>query len=287
MRLISYIDPARGIRAAWKRGDVYFDIADTDSSLPSDMAAFLSFGAMGRERLERATQLPPPLEPATLIYAPVVPAPDKIICVGLNYADHARETGKPVPAEPVIFSKFRSALLRHRGEIVLPRVSSRVDYEAELVVVIGKRGRDISEERALEFVYGYTCGNDVSARDWQFGKPAGQWLLGKTFDTFAPVGPEIVTADEVGDVNNLRVSLTVNGATMQDSTTAQFLFNVPQVIAYVSRVVTLEVGDLIFTGTPPGVGDARTPQVYLQHGDKVCVTIERVGTLENHCRKSE
>lgn len=285
MRLISYVDRARGVRAAWSRGDGdgYRDIRDTDASLPETMTPFLALGTDGVRCLAArdAATLPPCLAFDTLELAPPVPAPEKILCVGLNYADHARETGKPVPIEPVIFNKFRSALLPHRGTVVLPRVSSRVDYEAELVVVIGRRGRHISVDDAMTHVAGYTCGNDISARDWQFGKPAGQWLLGKTFDTFAPLGPAIVTADEIADPGRLAILLTLNGEVMQQSSTEQFLFSIPQVISYVSQVVTLEVGDLIFTGTPSGVGDARTPQVYLKPGDRLAVTIESVGTLEN------
>ncbi len=193
----------------------------------------------------------------------------------------ARETGKELPPEPVIFSKFGTAVAAHGDPIVLPRASNKVDYEAELVAVIGRGGRHIPKETALDHVAGYCCGHDVSARDWQTGKPGGQWLLGKSFDGFAPFGPELVTADEVGDSGNLRIQLRINGRTMQDSSTSQLIFSVAELVAYVSGVCTLRTGDVLFTGTPSGVGVARKPPVYLQPGDVVEVEIERIGVLRN------
>ncbi len=181
----------------------------------------------------------------------------------------------------MLFSKYPSALIGHGEPIVLPRVSNQVDYEAELVVVIGRRGRHIPRERAMEYVGGYAVGHDVSARDWQLNKPGKQWMAGKTFDTFAPVGPELVTPDEAGDPHNLGIRLRLNGQTMQDSNTAQLIFGVDVLIAYVSQVFTLKAGDLIFTGTPPGVGMARKPPVWLKPGDSVEVEIDRLGTLKN------
>ena len=214
---------------------------------------------------------------------PPVATPEKVICIGLNYRDHAIETGKAIPAEPVVFSKFASAVIGHGDEILLPTVSKKVDYEAELVVVIGKEGKHISVDNALDYVFGYTCGHDVSARDWQIGRPAGQWLLGKTFDTFAPIGPCLVPKNEMPDPSNVRVRLHLNGETLQDSTTAQLIFTVPELIAHVSQIVTLRPGDLIFTGTPSGVGVARKPPVFLQAGDTCSVEIDGIGTLTNKC----
>ena len=214
---------------------------------------------------------------------PPVPNPEKIICIGLNYRDHAIETGCEIPSEPVVFAKYIDAIVGHGDDIVLPTVSKQVDYEAELVVVIGKQGKHISADQAMDYVFGYTCGHDVSARDWQKGRPAGQWLLGKTFDTFAPIGPCLVTKDELPDPSNLRVQMHLNGDVVQDSTTAQLIFSIPELIAYLSQIVTLKPGDLIFTGTPPGVGVARTPQVFLQDGDVCNVAIEGIGTLTNNC----
>ena len=212
---------------------------------------------------------------------PSIPRPEKIICVGLNYADHAREGGFEPPPEPVIFSKLPSAVLADGHPIVLPPISQKVDYEAELVAVIGRGGRNIPRSDALEHVAAYCCGNDVSARDWQLGKPGGQWLLGKTFDTFAPFGPYLVTADEVPNPHALGIRCRLNGQTMQDSNTSELIFPVDELIAYVSAVCTLAPGDLLYTGTPPGVGFAREPAVFLQPGDVVEVEIDGLGVLSN------
>lgn len=212
--------------------------------------------------------------------APIA-APGKILCIGLNYRDHAIETGAAIPTEPIVFSKFTTAIIGPEDTVKLPQVSQEVDYEAELVVVIGKAGKNISQDKAFEHVAGYTVGNDVSARDWQKGRPGGQWLLGKTPDTFAPIGPYLVTSDEVGDPHNLRVQLRLNGETVQDSRTTELIFGVDQLIAHVSQIVTLLPGDLIFTGTPPGVGAARKPPLFLKPGDQMEVDIEHLGVLRN------
>lgn len=217
-------------------------------------------------------------------YCQLFSGPEKILCVGLNYADHAKEFGDPVPKEPTIFNKAPSAINYPGGAILLPEESKRVDYEGELVIVIGRRARRVSEETALDYVAGYCCGNDVSARDWQKEKPSGQWFLGKSFDSFAPVGPYFVTADEVGDPNSLKIETRINGETVQSSNTSNFIFNAQKLISYISNVMTLHIGDLIFTGTPGGVGDARKPPVYLKRGDEVAVEIERLGVLTNTVR---
>ena len=208
-----------------------------------------------------------------------VPDPEKIICIGLNYRDHAREGGMEIPKYPMFFAKYRNALAGPYDPIVLPRVSNRVDYEAELAVVMGKPGRHIAEEHALEYVAGYMALNDVSARDFQ--RRTAQWIQGKTFDTFAPCGPFLVTADEVPDPHALAVRLRLNGQLMQDSSTREFIFTIPQVIAYISDISTFAPGDIISTGTPAGVGFARKPQVFLKVGDVVEVEIEQAGTLRN------
>ncbi|TWU43951.1 Ureidoglycolate lyase [Novipirellula aureliae] len=216
-------------------------------------------------------------------WLPPVADPGKILCIGLNYRDHAIETGSEIPTEPVVFCKFNTALIGHGATIRLPNISSKVDYEAELVVVIGKMAKHVSVEQAADHVFGYTCGHDVSARDWQKGRPGGQWLLGKTFDTFAPLGPCIVTADEISDATNLRVRMHLNGDTVQDSTTAQLIFPIAELISHLSQIMTLLPGDLIFTGTPPGVGAARKPPVFLKPGDECTVEIEGIGKLTNRC----
>jgi len=214
-------------------------------------------------------------------WLPPVVAPSKIICIGLNYADHASETGAETPTLPVVFSKFPTALIGHREPIRLPAISEKVDYEAELVVVIGKSGRNIPAAHATRHVFGYTCGHDVSARDWQKGRPGGQWLLGKTFDSFAPLGPWIVTADQPDQAADLRVQFRLNGQTLQDSSTRHFIFSIATLIEHLSKFVTLLPGDLLFTGTPSGVGVARTPPVFLKSGDLAEVEIEGIGTLAN------
>ncbi|HEY0985285.1 fumarylacetoacetate hydrolase family protein [Schlesneria sp.] len=206
--------------------------------------------------------------------------PGKVFCIGLNYRDHAIETNSPIPTEPVVFSKFSQTVIGPEDAVILPKVSHEVDYEAELVVVIGKQGKNIPKEEAYSYVAGYTCGNDVSARDWQKGRPGGQWLLGKSPDTFAPTGPYLVTADEV-DPRSLKIGLRLNGETLQNSSTKELIFGIDEVIAHLSQLITLQPGDLIFTGTPPGVGSARNPQVYLKAGDRMEVEIEGVGVLAN------
>ena len=218
-----------------------------------------------------------PVEQARL-RAPI-PRPGKIICVGRNYAEHARERGAELPAQPIFFLKSNNTMCGPGEAIVLPPNSSQVDYEAEFAVVIGQGGKRIPEEKAYEHIAGYTILNDVSARDMQAQDK--QWFRGKSCDTFAPTGPWIVTRDEIPDPHNLRISLTLNGQTMQDSNTSYMIFKVPYLVSYLSQSLTLEPGDLISTGTPEGVGAHRTPPVFLQPGDTVSITVERIGTLTN------
>jgi 2-keto-4-pentenoate hydratase/2-oxohepta-3-ene-1,7-dioic acid hydratase in catechol pathway len=281
MRLVSYAAAAGSRVAVVKADGSWVDLNDADATLPSTMPELLALGPRGLSRAAVAGQGGRPMDRAGKKLLAPVPRPEKIICIGLNYADHARETGKEPPPEPVVFNKFVTAVRADGDEIVLPRLTNKVDFEAELVAVIGVGGRHIPKEKALEHIAGYACGNDVSARDWQTQKPAGQWLLGKSFDSFAPFGPELVTADEVGNAGDLRIGLRINDQTMQDSRTSQLIFSVAELVSYISGVCTLSPGDVIFTGTPPGVGVARKPPVYLKAGDKVEVEIERVGVLRN------
>lgn len=225
-----------------------------------------------------AIELPPANE---IMWLPPVVEPNKILCIGLNYADHASETGAELPTIPVVFNKLPTTLTGHEQPIYLPPISNKVDYEAELVVVIGKEGRNIPADQAMDHVFGYTCGHDVSARDWQKGKPGGQWLLGKTFDSFAPLGPWIETADCVGNASNLRVQFRLNAEVMQDASTRLFIFTIAFLIEHLSKFCTLRPGDLLFTGTPSGVGVARTPPVFLQAGDRAEVEIAGIGVLSN------
>ena len=206
---------------------------------------------------------------------------EKVLCVGKNYADHAREMGGEAPDLPVIFNKLSSCIIGMAEKIEIPSISNQVDYEAELVVVIGKKGRHIDEAVALYYVFGYTIGNDVSARDWQKGRPGGQWLLGKAFDTFAPLGPFIVTTDEITDPHDLSIELKLNGSVMQSGHTGQLIFRIEKLISHLSKFFTLKPGDLIFTGTPAGVGAGRNPPLYLKYGDKIQITIPEIGTLSN------
>jgi 2-keto-4-pentenoate hydratase/2-oxohepta-3-ene-1,7-dioic acid hydratase in catechol pathway len=272
----------QGPRVCGVQEGQYVDLQATDPALPSRLKDLV---ALGPEVMRRAWEILPRgsvrYEPsASTLLAPVLD-PQKIICLGLNYRDHAIETGAPIPSEPILFSKYASSLIGHAAPIVLPHVSEQVDYEAELVVVIGRRGKEVPRDRAMDYVGGYTVGHDVSARDWQLHKPGKQWMAGKTFDTFAPVGPALVTPDEIPDPYALGIRLRLNGRTMQDSSTSQLIFRIDEVIAYLSRIMTLEPGDLIFTGTPPGVGMARTPPVWLQPGDVVEVEIDGLGILRN------
>ncbi len=208
-----------------------------------------------------------------------IPRPRKLICIGLNYRAHAMETGSAIPDVPTVFNKFATAVVGPGANIVLPKVSKSPDYEAEFAFVIGKGGRHIAAEDWQDHIWGYTMVNDVSARDYQ--RATTQWLMGKTFDTFAPMGPWIVTADEIADPHNLNISLTISGETLQDSNTKDLIFKIPELIAFLSSVFTLEPGDIVSTGTPSGVGVARKPQRFLQPGDEVTVKVEGIGELTN------
>ena len=211
-------------------------------------------------------------------FAPV-PRPGKLICIGLNYRDHAKESNMALPEKPVVFSKFSSAVIAPGEPVVLPLTSQQVDYEAELAVVIGRYAKNVSRDRAYDYVLGYTAFNDVTARDFQFGD--GQWQRGKSCDTFAPMGQTIVTTDVITDPHKLSIKLVLNGEVMQDSNTDQLIFGVPQLIEFISQTITLEPGDVIATGTPAGVGFARKPPVFLKAGDRMEVLIEGMGGLGN------
>ena len=211
-------------------------------------------------------------------FAPV-PRPGKIVCIGLNYRDHAEESGLAVPKTPVIFSKFPTCVIAPGEPVVFPSTSEKLDYEAELAIVIGRLAKHVSADRAYDYVLGYTAFNDVTARDFQFGD--GQWQRGKSCDTFAPMGATIVTTDEIPDPHMLRITMSVNGQVMQDSNTDQLIFRVPQLIEFITKSITLEPGDVIPTGTPAGVGFARKPPFFLKPGDVMDVNIERIGGLGN------
>jgi 2-keto-4-pentenoate hydratase/2-oxohepta-3-ene-1,7-dioic acid hydratase in catechol pathway len=279
MRLLTYQDrsglPLPGVL-----------IQDTVISLQGagfpDLISVLAGGAQALAKIENWIYQPPadaqlPLASVTLL-API-PRPPKFICVGLNYRDHAIESGLPIPEIPIIFSKFSNTVIGPGAPIVLPKNSTKPDYEAELAFIIGKPGRHIPAEKWTEHVAGYTIVNDVSARDFQLA--TSQWLMGKTFDTFAPMGPYLVTADEIADPHVLDIGLTINGEVLQNSNTRELIFRIPELVAHLSSVFTLESGDIVSTGTPPGVGSARKPPRFLRPGDDVVVHVQGLGELRN------
>jgi 2-keto-4-pentenoate hydratase/2-oxohepta-3-ene-1,7-dioic acid hydratase in catechol pathway len=246
------------------------------------IADVIAGGAEALDRVARWLQHPPagelPDMASVKILAPI-PRPSKIICIGLNYRDHAEEGKMAIPEVPTVFSKFATSIVGPGEPVVLPKNSAKPDYEAEFAVVIGRRGRHIPEEHWRDYVFGYSILNDVSARDFQMA--TSQWMMGKTFDTFAPFGPAVVTADEVPDPHNLAISLTLNGEVMQNSNTGNMIFKTPRLIAFLSSVFTLEPGDIISTGTPAGVGFARKPPRWLKPGDEMTVRVEGLGELTN------
>ncbi|HEY2017849.1 MAG TPA: fumarylacetoacetate hydrolase family protein [Bryobacteraceae bacterium] len=248
----------------------------------ADLISVISGGADAMDRVMRlagsatGSQI---MDPLTVRLAAPIPRPPKIICIGLNYRDHAEESKMAIPEVPTVFAKFPTAITGHRHPVVLPKNSTKPDYEAELAVVIGKGGRHISEANWRSHVFGYTILNDVSARDFQMA--TSQWMIGKTFDTFAPIGPVIVTADEIEDPHSLGISLTLNGEVMQDSNTKNLIFQIPRLLAHLSSVFTLEPGDIIATGTPAGVGFARKPPRWLVPGDEMTVHVDGIGDLIN------
>jgi 2-keto-4-pentenoate hydratase/2-oxohepta-3-ene-1,7-dioic acid hydratase in catechol pathway len=222
-----------------------------------------------------------PLEQVEL--GPPIPDPEKIVCIGLNYRSHAAEAGLDPPDAPTFFGKFRNSLVPQDAHVKLPAASEKVDYEAEVAFVIGRRARDVAEAEALDHVAGYMLLNDLSARDLQFATP--QWMPGKVFDGSAPCGPALVTPDEAGPHDGIEVALTLNGETMQSASTADLIFSVPALVAHLSRLMTLEPGDIVSTGTPSGVGSVREPRVWLKDGDKVVVSSPTLGRLETTIRR--
>lgn len=256
------------------RGEEVFD-AWTALGDPrrSSLRELIAEGRIGE--LETADDAAP-IPDATLL-API-PDPEKIVCIGLNYRSHAAEAGIDPPSSPTFFAKYRNALAEPGATVALPATSEKVDFEAEVAFVIGRRARDVGEDRALDHVAGYTLFNDLSARDLQFSTP--QWMPGKVFDGSAPCGPALVTPDEAGLHDAIELALELNGETMQSASTADLVFSIPQLVAQLSALMTLEPGDLIATGTPSGVGSVREPRVWLKHGDEVVVSSPTLGRLE-------
>jgi len=261
--------------------DVTSSARDNLIVAPTTMEQVIASGQAGLSQLkELMKQKVRILNEEQMLYAPCVVKPEKILCVGLNYVSHAAESKIDIPTAPVLFSKFNNALAAHQQIIPLPKLAGKFDYEAELVIIIGKEAANISKEEALSYVFGYTTGNDLSSRELQFR--SAQWLLGKTCDHFAPFGPYLVTADAL-DPNNLNITCEVNGVVRQSANTCDMIFDCATIISYASQYMTLQPGDVIFTGTPSGVilGYPETEQKWLKAGDEIKVSIERIGTLQN------
>lgn len=285
MRLVTFLQNGEVRLGALRTQDgqeMIVDLNRAEPRLPTSMLDFLAAGERTQELAAEVLQKVPASathERKTVALKAVIPNPGKIICIGLNYRDHAAETHQSLPEVPVVFSKYNNTLVGSGEPILLPRVTQHVDYEAELAVIIGKRGRYISEAEAMDYVAGYSAFNDISARDYQMR--TSQWMIGKTFDTFGPLGPALVTADEIADPHALTIRLSIDSEVLQDSNTRELIFSIPQLIAYLSSVMTLEPGDVIATGTPSGVGFTRRPPRFLRPGETVRVEIEGIGVLEN------
>ena len=284
MRLVTY-DSNGGWHAGILVGDKVVDAELAAKSAGIDFQGSVSNRAIIQLSHAEQSQLEKALQELAesngirgVLLGPPIPDPDKIICLGLNYKSHAEEAGLKLPEVPMLFAKYRNALIGPTSPIQLPHTSKEIDYEAELAVVIGKRGKNIWPENAFDHVAGYMAFHDVSARDLQFR--TGQFLSGKTLDTFAPCGPSLVI-NEIDDPQNLNITTRVNGKTLQNSNTSYMIFNIAQTIAHISQLMTLEPGDIIATGTPEGVGFKRTPPIFLKEGDVVEVEVEKIGVLRN------
>ena len=291
MRFVTYSSAGQsdGARPGIQVGERVVSAADAAAAAGFDDAAVaglrttrdvLALGPDGLQRLASAAAGDLPADELDSVHlGPPVPDPGKIVCLGLNYAEHAAESGRSAPAAPMFFAKWANSLVGPTDDVVPPTTTQKVDYEAELAVVIGRRGRNIAAADALEHVVGAMAFNDVSARDLQKANPL--WTGGKAIDTFGPCGPALVTLDELGDLQDLALTTKVNGELVQDGTTASMIFGVAETIAFLSQTMTLEVGDIIATGTPAGVGQSRTPPLFLTAGDVVEVELAGVGTLRN------
>lgn len=284
MRLLSFCHRGRrSIGVEMETGRI-LDLNLADKTMPASMRSFLELGDDGMDQVRRLLKNLPKgaiLPKNQLQIGPPVNSDErpKVFCIGLNYADHAAESGSKVPEDPLVFAKFHTALCGLQDSIVSPPGTSSLDYEVELVVVIGKRAKRVSQAEAYDYVAGYTCGNDVSERNFQ--RKDSQWLRAKSSDTFAPIGPVIVTKEEIPDPHLLGLGSKVNDEIRQNSSTRQIIFQVPKLVEFISDYITLEPGDLIFTGTPPGVGFAMKPPRCLNPGDQVEVWVEGIGNLVN------
>jgi acylpyruvate hydrolase len=273
-------------------GEQVIDLNLADPGIPSDARSFVEAGPVALERAaavfrQWADGRLPAATTFTLADLPLlapIPNPSKVVAVGANYLDHCREAGVEPPQSPMLFAKFPTAVIGP-GEAIEwdPALTAKVDYEAELAVVIGRRARHVPAARAFDIIFGYTCANDVTARDLQASD--GQWVRSKSLDTFCPLGPVLVTRDELPEPGRLSIACRVNGETLQDSNTSEMIFDIPALIAFITRAFTLLPGDVILTGTPHGTGGFRQPNVFLKNGDVVEVEVENVGVLRNPCRE--
>ncbi|MEB3103806.1 fumarylacetoacetate hydrolase family protein [Ferviditalea candida] len=279
------IDIEQALKAVPASHDVPVDVEQFIHGGPTARAALREYVDQLLSEQDIAQQADFMVDESEVSFGPCVANPQKIICVGLNYRQHAIETGSAIPTVPILFNKFANALAAHREEVVLPDVSNKIDYEAELAIVIGREAKNVSKQEALNYVLGYCNSNDLSARDLQMKTP--QWMLGKTCDQFCPIGPYLVTTDEIPNPNGLKIRSIVNGEVRQDSNTADMIFYCDEIISYISQHMTLMPGDIILTGTPEGVVMGYPPekQVYLQDGDVVTIEIEHLGKLTNRMVK--
>ena len=285
MKLVTFVyegETRLGALRASPRGERVVDLNRLDPRIPADMLGFLEAGQEARDLAAQALTAAPPAQglnlAAVTLRAPI-PRPGKILCIGQNYLEHAAEANAGASPHPIIFSKFANSVIGPGEPIVIPPETNAPDYEGELAVVIGQRARRVPESLALDYAAGYMPFHDVSARDWQ--QRTSQWLMGKAFDTFAPMGPALVTADEIPNVQNLTLRTVIGNEVLQEANTSLMIFSVAYLIAYITQVMTLEPGDVIATGTPAGIGAARKPPRWLRHGDRVRIEIETVGVLEN------
>jgi 2-keto-4-pentenoate hydratase/2-oxohepta-3-ene-1,7-dioic acid hydratase in catechol pathway len=259
------------------------DISSADPTLPTSTLELIERWERLLPRIQRLSNRLGESENLLRLLCPLDRV-GKVLCIGLNYRDHAAEAKMEIPAEPIVFCKTATSVIGPGEDILLPKICNKVDYEAELVIVMGRKVHHADEATAASGIFGYTAGHDVSARDWQLDKPGKQWFLGKSFDSFAPLGPAIVDQAGLGDPMELNIALRLNGQTMQQSNTREMVFGPARLVSYLSHVMTLHCGDVIFTGTPPGVGMARNPPRYLADGDQVEIEIEGIGTLVNRCK---
>lgn len=279
MRIVRFSKSGGDAEIGVLTGDMVVPVAALAPDAPQDMRALIADWDAQAPKLAGAEGHAAGIALADVTLEAPVPNPEKIMAIGLNYKDHIAETGLATPEEQLWFAKMTNCVNAPNGDIELPKVSHELDWEVELVAVIGKGGRHISAADAADHIFGYAVGNDVSVRDWQ--RKTAQWVMGKTFDTHGPFGPAIVTSDEIGDPHRLDISCTVNGQVRQSSNTKHLLFNVFDQVEELSKAMTLKPGDLIFTGTPGGVGHAMKPSVYLKEGDVVVCEIEELGKITN------